>query len=236
MVSVWAVVPAAGRGRRFGAAIPKQYLELEGRPLLGHVLDLFLDAPGIDGLVLAVAKDDARWKTLVSEAPTRPLMVVEGGATRAASVLSALSRLKNTAEPHDWVLVHDAARPCLSGADLRVLINTLREDPVGGLLAAPVVDTLKRADEGGRVAGTQDRAGLWRALTPQMFRLDLLSRTLRDALEAGVEVTDEASAIEWAGHKPRLVSGGADNIKVTQPEDMAMAAAILRARMIKSVS
>lgn len=235
-MSVWVVVPAAGRGRRFGAAVPKQYLELEGKPLLGHVLDLFLAAPGIDGVVLAVAKDDDRWKALVPEAPPRPLMIVEGGATRAASVLSALSRLDNAAKPSDWVLVHDAARPCLSGADLRALIDALREDSVGGLLASPVVDTLKRADEGGRVAGTQDRTGLWRALTPQMFRLGLLSRALRDALEAGVEVTDEASAIEWAGHKPRLVSGGADNIKVTQREDLAMASAILRARMIKSAS
>ncbi|HYW76760.1 MAG TPA: 2-C-methyl-D-erythritol 4-phosphate cytidylyltransferase, partial [Gammaproteobacteria bacterium] len=134
----------------------------------------------------------------------------------------------------DWVLVHDAARPCLQAEDLANLMETLKDDAVGGLLAAPVVDTLKRVDEQGRAAGTQDRSGLWRALTPQMFRYELLLDALRGALAAGVEVTDEACAVEWAGRKPLLVSGGIGNIKVTRPEDLPLAAAIMRSRMIKS--
>lgn len=233
-MSVWAVVPAAGSGQRFGADIPKQYLDLEGKPLLGHVLDLFLQAPGIDGLVLVAAGTDTRWRALLPDPVPRPVLVAEGGATRAASVLSALAALEGHVRPDDWVLVHDAARPCLAAGDLANLIETLGDDPVGGLLAAPVVDTLKRADEQGRVAATQDRTGLWRALTPQMFRYELLATALRGALAAGVDVTDEACAIEWAGHKPRLVSGGIDNVKVTRPQDLPLAAAIMHARMIKS--
>ncbi len=233
-MSVWAVVPAAGSGQRFGAGIPKQYLDLEGKPLLGHVLDLFLNAPGIDGLVLVAAAADTRWRDLLPDPAPRPVLVAMGGATRAESVLAALEALSDFARPDDWVLVHDAARPCLAARDLENLIVSLGDDPIGGLLAAPVVDTLKRADEEGRVAATQDRTGLWRALTPQMFRHGVLSSALRGALAAGVEVTDEACAIEWAGHKPRLVSGGVDNIKVTRPQDLPLAAAIMRARMIKS--
>ncbi len=233
-MSVWAVVPAAGSGQRFGADIPKQYLDLEGKPLLGHVLDLFLQTYGIDGLVLVAARDDTRWRRLLPDPMPRQVFSAEGGATRAESVLSALETLKEHARPDDWVLVHDAARPCLATEDLANLIETLEDDPIGGLLAAPVVDTLKRADEQGRVAGTQDRNGLWRALTPQMFRYELLLNALRGALAAGVDVTDEACAIEWAGHKPLLVSGGIDNIKVTRPEDLPLAAAIMRSRMIKS--
>lgn len=232
--SVWAVVPAAGSGRRFGAEIPKQYLDLEGKPLLAHVLELFLRAPGVDGLVLVAAAADTRWHALLPDPAPRPVFFAEGGATRAESVLSALEALHEHARSQDWVLVHDAARPCLNAGDLANLMETLKDDAVGGLLAAPVVDTLKRADEQGRVAGTQDRSGLWRALTPQMFRYELLSNALRGALAAGIEVTDEACAIEWAGHKPLLVSGGIDNIKVTRPEDLPLAAAIMRSRMIKS--
>ncbi len=233
-MSIWAVVPAAGSGQRFGADIPKQYLDLEGKPLLGHVLDLLLRAPGIDGVVLVAARGDTRWRALVADSVPRRVLVAEGGATRAESVLSALEVLKEHTRSDDWVLVHDAARPCLAADDLSNLVAALTDDPIGGLLAAPVVDTLKRADESGRVDGTQDRTGLWRALTPQMFRYGLLSKALQGALSAGVEVTDEACAIEWAGHKPLLVSGGIDNIKVTRPEDLPLAAAIMRSRMIKS--
>ncbi len=233
-MSVWAVVPAAGSGQRFGADIPKQYLDLEGKPLLGHVLDLLLQAPGIVGLVLVAAAADTRWQALLPEPLPRQVLVAEGGATRAESVLSALEALKKHARSDDWVLVHDAARPCLNADDLANLITALEDDSVGGLLAAPVVDTLKRGDESGRVDATQDRTGLWRALTPQMFRYELLSTALRGALSAGVDVTDEACAIEWAGYKPLLVSGGIDNIKVTRPEDLPLAAAIMHSRMIKS--
>lgn len=230
----WVVIPAAGSGQRFGARTPKQYLELEGRPLLGHVLDVFFRASSIDGLVLATALGDERWRALLPDSPPYPVLNAPGGATRAESVLSALDELAERAAPDDWVLVHDAARPCLSGGDLARLIETLQTDPVGGLLAAPVVDTLKEGDASGRVKATRGRDNLWRALTPQMFRFRLLRGALKGALAAGVAVTDEASAVEWAGHRPRLVSGGVDNLKVTRPHDLPLAAAILRARVIKS--
>ncbi|MGA7966611.1 MAG: 2-C-methyl-D-erythritol 4-phosphate cytidylyltransferase [Gammaproteobacteria bacterium] len=233
-MSVWAIVPAAGSGQRFGAGSPKQYQMAAGQPLLAHVLDLLLTATGIEGLVLATAASDTRWHDCVPKNNGRKLIAVTGGATRAASVRAALSALEGMAVADDWALVHDAARPCLAPQDLSRLLVELHDDPVGGLLAAPVVDTLKRGDESGHVTATEKRDGLWRALTPQMFRYGLLSSALDGALDAGVEVTDEACAMEWAGHTPRLVSGGVDNVKVTRAEDLALAEAILSARVIKS--
>ncbi len=229
-MSVWAIVPAAGSGQRFGTGSPKQYRMLVGKPMLAHVIDLFLAAPGIDGLVLVTATADTRWRAWVPEHAARPLIAVTGGATRAASVRAALTALEDVVTAEDWVLVHDAARPCLAPADLSRLLNELKGDPVGGLLAAPVVDTLKRDGGSGHVAATQNRDGLWRALTPQMFRYGLLCSALEGALNAGVKVTDEACAMEWAGHAPRLVYGGEDNIKITRVEDLVLAEAILRAR------
>ena len=233
-MSVWAIVPAAGSGQRFGAGVPKQYQRIAGKPMLAHVLERLLGAPGIEGLVLVTAEGDVRWQDCVPDAAGHRIMTATGGATRAASVRSALQALEGTAQAADWALVHDAARPCLAPDDLARLVSELGGDPVGGLLAAPVVDTLKRGDGGGRVASTQDREGLWRALTPQMFRYGLLCAALDGAIAAGVEVTDEACAMEWAGHAPRLVSGGEDNVKVTRTRDLALAEAILRARVIKS--
>lgn len=232
-MKVWAVIPAAGSGQRFGAGVPKQYQAVAGRPMLAHVLDLLLAAPGIEGLVLVTAAGDTRWKEWVREPASRRVITATGGATRADSVRAALTALEGMAAAGDWALVHDAARPCLSAEDLERLLDELRDDPVGGLLAAPVVDTLKLGDASGHVAATRDREGLWRALTPQMFRYGLLCSALDGALEAGVEVTDEACAMEWAGHAPRLVTGGVDNVKVTRAEDLALAEAILRSRVIK---
>lgn len=229
-MAVWAIIPAAGSGQRFGGRVPKQYLEVAGKPLLGRVLELFLSAPGIDAVVLATAVGDARWQALVPGVAPRPLIHAIGGATRAASVLSALDAIETHAQRTDWALVHDAARPCLSMHDLDRLLRTLAQDPVGGLLATPVVDTLKQADVNQRVLTTTERTGLWRALTPQMFRYELLRGALRAALSQGVDVTDEASAMEKAGHAPRLVKGAADNIKVTRREDLALAEVILRTR------
>jgi len=229
-VAVWAVIPAAGVGRRFGADVPKQYLAAAGRPLLAHVLDLFLAAPAVSAIVLATAPEDERWRDLLPASPSRPVVRAPGGGTRAGSVLAALDAVAGDAAPDDWALVHDAARPCLSRADLERLIDALSNDAVGGLLATPVVDTLKRSDDSDRVTGTAERGGLWRALTPQMFRFALLRDALREALAAGFEITDEASAMERAGHRPRLVAGGAENIKVTRPEDLALAEIILRGR------
>ncbi|MGH8127793.1 MAG: 2-C-methyl-D-erythritol 4-phosphate cytidylyltransferase [Gammaproteobacteria bacterium] len=233
-MSVWAIVPAAGSGQRFGAGNPKQYQMAAGRPLLAHVLALLLTAPGIEGLVLATAASDTRWRECVPENHGRTLFTATGGATRAASVRAALTAIEGVAAADDWALVHDAARPCLTQEDLSRLFAGLSDDPVGGLLAAPVVDTLKRGDESGHVTATENRDGLWRALTPQMFRYGLLCSALNGALNAGVEVTDEASAMEWAGHAPRLVSGRVDNIKVTRAEDLMLAEAIINARVIKS--
>lgn len=229
-MAVWAIIPAAGVGRRFGAGIPKQYLEVAGRPLLAHVLDRLLEAHGVSAIVLATAAGDDRWCDLVPPEPPLPIIGAAGGATRAESVLAALDAVAYKAGPDDWALVHDAARPCLSATDLRRLLMAVAGDAVGGLLATPVVDTLKRADDAGRVAATVCRNGLWRALTPQMFRFGLLRDALRRALADGFEITDEASAMEHAGHCPLLVAGGAENIKVTRPADLALAETILLGR------
>ncbi len=220
----WAVAPAAGVGQRMGEAIPKQYLPLAGRPVIVHTLETLLRYPPLAGVVVAIGPDDAWWPEIAAELNTaKPLRVVTGGAERGQSVLNGLEALRDWADPNDWVLVHDAARPCLSAADLDRLLVELTDDPVGGLLAVPVRDTLKQADASGRVATTVDRSRLWHALTPQMFRLEPLRDALRDALARGLPVTDEAAAMEAAGFAPRLVEGRADNVKITRPEDLALA-------------
>jgi 2-C-methyl-D-erythritol 4-phosphate cytidylyltransferase len=218
----WAVIPAAGVGSRMQADRPKQYLPLDGRTVIEQTLDIFLRHPRIAGVVVAVSHDDAYFPSLCP-VTDKPLQVVDGGTERCHSVLNALRGLGALAHPADWVLVHDAARPCLSDDDLERLIETLRDDPVGGILATPVRDTKKRATPDGRIAATVDRADLWRAFTPQMFRLATLTSALEKALEDGFMVTDEASALEHAGHAPRLVEGSAENIKITRPEDLRLA-------------
>eukprot|EP01036_Dinobryon_divergens_P023105 gene23105-31422_t len=216
----WVVIPAAGVGARMLADRPKQYLALAGRCLLEHTLDCFLDHPGLKGLVVSLAAEDPYWPTLACSHDPR-ISRAEGGAERADSVLQGLLRLTELgATEHDWVLVHDAARPNLSRFDLDRLLTELAADPVGGLLAVPVRDTLKRASADGRVAQTVDRSQIWQAYTPQMFRFGALQRALAEALVAEVAITDEASAIEWAGQAPRLIEGRADNLKVTRPEDL----------------
>ena len=218
--SFWVVIPAAGIGSRMRADRPKQYLALAGRTILEHTLHCFLDHPQLRGLVLSLAADDPWWPTL-SCAGDRRIQRAEGGAERADSVLAGLLQLIELgAQPDDWVLVHDAARPNLSRSDLDLLLQELADDPVGGLLAVPARDTLKRAGADGRVAETVDRSLIWQAYTPQMFRLAALHRALADALVADVAVTDEASALEWAGLAPKLVEGRADNLKITRPEDL----------------
>ena len=216
----WAVIPAAGVGARMRADRPKQYLELAGRSILEHTLDCFLDHPQLKRLVISLSVDDPYWPALPCASDER-IVRADGGKERADSVLSALLRLAELgARAHDWVLVHDAARPNLSRFDLDRLLAEVADDPVGGLLAVPARDTLKRVGPDGRVSGTVDRSTIWLAYTPQMFRFGALHRALADALVAGVAVTDEASAMEWAGFAPRLVEGRADNLKVTTPEDL----------------
>ena len=220
----WALVPAAGIGKRMGSTVPKQYLPLAGRPVIAHALATLLAHPRIVGVVVAIGAEDEWWPTVAAEFTTaKPLRVVTGGAERCHSVLNGLEELGKQATLTDWVLVHDAARPCLTAEDLDRLLAELAEDPVGGLLAVPVRDTLKQADNTGRVAATVDRSRLWHALTPQMFRLGRLHEALRAALARGLLVTDEAAAMEAAGFASRLIEGRADNLKITRPEDLALA-------------
>ncbi|HQU15122.1 MAG: 2-C-methyl-D-erythritol 4-phosphate cytidylyltransferase [Chromatiales bacterium 21-64-14] len=218
----WGVIPAAGKGTRMGAELPKQYLELAGRRVLEHTLNRLAADPRIVGIVVALGADDTLWPR-VDPPQSVTLLTVTGGAERCHSVLNALDHLAERADEHDWVLVHDAARPCLRVADLARLIDTLTEDPVGGLLALPVHDTMKRASADRRVLDTVNRDGLWHALTPQMFRLGALRAALKAAIAAGFLVTDEAAAMEWSGHRPRLVEGSGDNLKITRPEDLPLA-------------
>ncbi|QXI44428.1 2-C-methyl-D-erythritol 4-phosphate cytidylyltransferase [Pseudomonas wayambapalatensis] len=216
----WAVIPAAGIGARMAADRPKQYLQLGRQTILEHSLDCFLDHPTLKGVVVSVAEDDPYWPGLRCASDPR-IQRAAGGRERADSVLNALLLLHaQGAADDDWVLVHDAARPNLARSDLDKLLSELADDPVGGLLAMPARDTLKRADATGRVSSTVDRSTVWQAYTPQMFRLGMLHRALAECLVADVAVTDESSAIEWAGHAPRLIEGRSDNIKVTRPEDL----------------
>ncbi len=217
---MWAAVPAAGVGRRFGGDVPKQYLALAGRAVLEHSVERLLASPAVSGVAVAVGADDARFGALAIASRVRR---APGGAERADSVLCALERLAADAADDDWVLVHDAVRPCLHPADLAALIEQIRASGEGGLLAVPVRDTMKRV-VGGTVTATVPREGLWHALTPQMFRLGELRRALEAARDAGVTVTDEAQAMERAGRAVRVVPGRADNIKITRREDLALAA------------
>ena len=223
----WVVIPAAGAGNRMGTSVPKQYLELAGRTVIEHTLALFSDHPLVAGIVVALPPNDVEW-TRLAPATACPLDTVTGGADRHLSVLNALRHLSERGRPHDWVLVHDAARPCLRRADLDRLIAMLQDHPVGGLLGVPVPDTLKRVNAGGDVTETLARDGVWRALTPQMFRLGALRTALEAAVASHRAVTDEAGAMEHAGHAVRMVEGHADNIKITAPGDLALAEVFLR--------
>lgn len=224
---LWIVVPAAGVGRRMGAEVPKQYLDLCGKPIIVHAIERLAALPGVQGIMVAVSQEDRYWR---QTRPTLevPLWTTGGGVERCDSVLNALQDLGQYAADEDWVLVHDAARPCVRREDVECLIDSLRDDTVGGLLARPVSDTMKRAGANRRVVRTEDREGLWHALTPQMFRLGLLRHALEQAIEYESPVTDEASAMELAGHQPLLVEGHADNIKITRPEDLSLAAYYLQ--------
>jgi 2-C-methyl-D-erythritol 4-phosphate cytidylyltransferase len=229
----WLVMPAAGAGRRFGADTPKQYVQLEGRTVIEWALAPFLRDARCARIVVALGPTDEYWERLPLR--SRALTVV-GGAERSASVRRALAGLAGEARPPDWVLVHDAVRPCLDAQDLERLVTGLAAHPVGGVLAVRVTDTLKRALPEGAAAdscaieATQERAGLWRALTPQMFRYGALCAALDQAHAAERSPSDEAQALEWAGARPLLIAGAASNLKVTTAEDLVLAAAILRAR------
>jgi 2-C-methyl-D-erythritol 4-phosphate cytidylyltransferase / 2-C-methyl-D-erythritol 2,4-cyclodiphosphate synthase len=234
---VWAIVPAAGRGARFSAsapsAAPKQYASLLGATVLEWSLKALLAEPRVHAVVLGLAADDAHWTKLAPRLASTKLHTAIGGVNRQDTVANALEFLAERAAADDWILVHDAARPCLSGADLRALLDALDPGPRAGaggarhgaVLAAPIVDTVKR--ELGDHVITVDRAGLWRALTPQVFAFAELRHALKEAALAGMTVTDEAQAVERMGLHPTLVQGSPFNIKVTRAEDLATAAKIL---------
>ncbi|MEH6568998.1 MAG: 2-C-methyl-D-erythritol 4-phosphate cytidylyltransferase [Halioglobus sp.] len=218
----WGVIPAAGIGERMAADLPKQYLPLHGSTVLAHSLSALLSCEGIESVVVAVHPDDRRHSNMACLRDSR-VKLTHGGATRSESVLAALSALAEKASPADWVLVHDAARPCVSPAHIEALMTTVMANNVGGILAHAVVDTVKRASKNGQVTQTLDRDALWCAQTPQMFRLGLLKSAIEDAQAAGHTVTDEASAMEIAGHPVLLVAGSSSNLKITVPEDLALA-------------
>ena len=223
----FALIPAAGSGARFGGGAPKQYALVAGVPLLRRAIEALHGALVLDGVFVVLARDDRLYSERIGAIPgVEPLPC--GGATRAESVRNGLAAIDRRVEAQDWIMVHDAARPCIDVATLHRLLSELEDEAVGGLLALPLADSLKRAEAGGaglRVASTEAREGLWCAQTPQMFRYAILQHALRKADLA--KVTDEAQAIEALGVKPRLVQGSPMNIKVTYPEDIALAEAIL---------
>lgn len=230
MADIYALIPAAGSGSRMGGGIPKQYQLLAGRPLIAHAVNTLCAHPRVRLVFVVLAPGDAHfgrhdWTACAGRLET----LFCGGATRAASVYNGLVAMADVVEPDDWVMVHDAARPCLDAALVDRLCDELAEDAVGGLLAVPVADTLKRGDSAQRVIETLPRDHVWQAQTPQMFRYHLLLEALHSSGTRGV--TDEASAIERLGHRPRLVPGSPGNLKVTFPDD-----AIMAENIIKSVS
>ncbi|MSQ60485.1 MAG: 2-C-methyl-D-erythritol 4-phosphate cytidylyltransferase [Betaproteobacteria bacterium] len=220
--NIWAVVPAAGSGLRMGCTVPKQYVELHGRPMVWHSVQTLRSHPKVHRVVIAIDEEDRYWDSLrLSEALADCIVLRCGGNSRAQTVFNALNAMADRVQAGDWVLVHDAARPCLVASALNRLFHEAMNDEVGGLLALPVRDTLKRAQPDGRVDRTEPREGFWQAQTPQLFRYAMLARAL--AAVDLASVTDEASAIEALGMKPKLVHGSARNIKVTYPDDVALA-------------
>ena len=216
---VVAVIPAAGVGSRMQADRPKQYLSLNGKTILEHTIDALLNHPLIDDVIVAISQGDEYFDQLGLR--QKPIRVVDGGKERADSVLNGILSL----DENDWALVHDAARPCVDDADISNLLSLIgSEDVTGGILATPVRDTMKRVKPSSNIIShTEDRDGLWHALTPQLFPAMLLKRALQEGLAQGVSITDEASAMEFAGHSVAMVSGSPANIKITHPADLPLA-------------
>jgi 2-C-methyl-D-erythritol 4-phosphate cytidylyltransferase len=220
-INFWAVVPAAGVGKRMNADRPKQYLELAGKTVIEHTLLRLLSAQVFTAVAVAISEEDPYWPDLDVSAHKK-IITAAGGKERADSVLSALKAIRTVASDDDWVLVHDAARPCITTIDIHHLIDSLKTDEIGGILALSSYDTLKSVQGDNIIVGTLDRSHIWRALTPQMFRYRLLKNAL-EADEGNAAITDEASALELQGMQPKIVEGRPDNIKITRPEDLALA-------------
>ncbi len=224
---LWAIVPAAGVGSRMQREVPKQYLSVAGKTVIEHTLERLLECEQLEGIVVCLSPSDGRFPELAI-AQRSAIETTLGGDTRAQSVLNGLAAIEGQVSEDDWVLVHDAARPCISSASIAHLLHQTKEDKVGGILALPAKDTLKQAlADQAVVSQTLDRSLVWQAQTPQMFRYGLLADSLRRALDLNVEITDEASALEWAGHRVKLIEGSARNIKITTPDDLALAEFLL---------
>lgn len=226
VVKYWSIVPAAGKGDRMGISTPKQYLPLHGKPIIEHSLNALFEYSQFEKIVVVINSDDNLWSTLPFHQHPKIIATV-GGKERCHSVLNGLYALESLADPNDWILVHDAARPCLRATDIERLVGEVGDHPVGGLLGVPMTDTVKRVASNGYVIATIDRRELWQAYSPQLFRYAVLKDALKQAVNSNHLITDEASAIELSGAKSLMVEGRRDNIKITNPEDLILAASYL---------
>lgn len=245
-MTIWAILPAAGIGRRMGSTTPKQYLVVNGAPVISCALQRLTAVTAIEKIVVVLHPDDGHWQQLnltsTADSNNKPgaeftshsderICCTVGGDERYQSVLNGLDYIRSEAKADDWVLVHDAVRPCIRSADIEKLISELQSHAVGGLLGTPVDNTLKQVDSDGGVIATVDRRNLWNALTPQMFRYEILRDAIQRVVTEHAQVTDEASAIERLGHKPKMVTGHKDNIKITHEADLALASNILKSQV-----
>ena len=232
--AIWAIVPAAGIGRRMCSDIPKQYLTINGRPVLEHTVNILLKNENIKGLVISLQEGDKYWQDVNITSP-KSVLRTEGGKERADSVLNALTALVKYDQFNetDWVMVHDAVRPCLAQDDINKLVLEVDDDS-GGLLALPVRDTMKRQNKNNTVEQTIDRKNLWHALTPQYFPVLKLKQALENAQINRQTITDESSAMELNGYSPKLVQGQEDNIKITRPDDLRLASLYIQAQTIQN--
>ncbi len=218
----WAVIPAAGIGNRMGTEVPKQYLKIRDRYILELVISRFIEIQVIEQIVVVVSENDTYWPGLDLSTHNR-VTTTTGGKERYHSVLNGLYRLNGIAAANDWVLVHDAARPCVRKEDIKLLIDKISNHPAGGLLGLPVRDTMKRVDMNNEIIETISRIGLWHALTPQMFRIGSLQNAIEKAIQDKLDITDEAQAMEYAGYNPKFIQGHPDNIKITLMSDLPLA-------------
>jgi len=224
----WCVVPAAGKGLRMGSDIPKQYLSIEGKTILEHCVERLASHSLVEKVVVVIGPEDLIWSQLpIADHPK--VLATRGGAERSDSVLNGLQMLADFTEENDWVLVHDAVRPCVRLSDINLLIEGLSgKDEVGGILACPQHDTMKKVNQNAQVEETVDRSNLWRALTPQMFKYNQLRNALISALDQNQAITDECFAMELMGFKPRIIEGASDNIKITTKKDLSLARLIIQ--------
>ena len=225
--SVWTIIPAAGIGRRMESSIPKQHLNITGSTILELTIQRLMQCPEITRIILVLSPDDQHSHQLLQRYGDL-LTVVAGGLERSDSVLNGLSAIRSRAQDDDWVVVHDAARPCVRPGDINKLFREIKNHAVGGLLGSPVADTLKRATSDDCVESTVSRNKLWRAYTPQVFRFGLLYKSMQESKRMGRPITDESSAVELAGYSPLLIEGYSDNIKVTRPQDLQLARLFLK--------